>query len=44
VLKQGETSTPFASEMVTFAQFTDLIGLREIQALERHYGVTDTSH
>jgi hypothetical protein len=30
--------------MVTFAQFTDLIGLPEIQALERHYGVTDTSH
>jgi 2-methylisocitrate lyase-like PEP mutase family enzyme len=44
VLKQGETSTPFASQMVTFAQFTDLIGLPEIQALERHYGVTDTSH
>jgi 2-methylisocitrate lyase-like PEP mutase family enzyme len=44
VLKQGETSTPFASQMVTFAQFTDLIGLPEIQALERHYGVIDTSH
>lgn len=44
VLKQGETSTPFASYMVTFAQFTHLIGLPEIQALERHYGVTDSSY
>jgi 2-methylisocitrate lyase-like PEP mutase family enzyme len=44
VLKQGETSTPFASQMVTFAQFTDLIGLPEIQALQRQYGVIDTSH
>src|SRR5947209_17984840 len=40
VLKQGETSTPFASQMVTFSEFTNLIGLPEIQALERHYGVT----
>jgi 2-methylisocitrate lyase-like PEP mutase family enzyme len=40
VLKQGETSMPFASHMVTFAEFTNLIGLPEIQALERHYGVT----
>jgi len=40
VLKQGETSTPFASHMVTFTEFTNLIGLPEIQALERHYGVT----
>jgi 2-methylisocitrate lyase-like PEP mutase family enzyme len=42
VLKRGETSMPFASHMVTFAQFTDLIGLPEIQTLERRYGVTDT--
>ena len=40
ILQQGETSTPFASQMVTFAQFTKLIGLPEIQALEHHYGVT----
>ena len=40
VLKQGETSASFASQMVTFAQFTELIGLPEIQALEHHYGVT----
>ncbi len=40
ILKQGETSTPFASHMVTFSEFTNLIGLPEIQALERHYGVT----
>jgi 2,3-dimethylmalate lyase len=40
VLKQGETSTPFSTQMVTFAEFTNLIGLPEIQALERHYGVT----
>lgn len=40
VLKQGETSMPFSSQMVTFAEFTKLIGLPEIQALERHYGVT----
>src|SRR5436305_12686431 len=33
VLKQGETSTPFASHMVTFSEFTNLIGLPEIQAL-----------
>jgi 2-methylisocitrate lyase-like PEP mutase family enzyme len=40
VLKQGGTSTPFASHMVSFAQFTNLIGLPEIQALESRYGVT----
>jgi len=39
ILKRGETSIPFHSQMVTFAQFTDLIGLPEIQELERHYGV-----
>ncbi len=39
VFKQGQTSAPFAGQMVTFAQFTDHIGLPEIQALERRYGV-----
>jgi carboxyvinyl-carboxyphosphonate phosphorylmutase len=39
VFKQGQTSTPFATHMVSFAQFTDYIGLPEIQALERRYGV-----
>lgn len=39
VFKQGQTSTPFAARMVSFAQFTDYIGLPEIQALERRYGV-----
>lgn len=39
VLKRGETPTPFAEQMVTFSQFTDVIGLPEIQALERRYGV-----
>jgi len=39
VLKQGQTSTPFAAHMVSFSQFTDYIGLPEIQALERRYGV-----
>jgi carboxyvinyl-carboxyphosphonate phosphorylmutase len=39
VLKQGQTPTPFAEHMVTFSQFTDQIGLPEIQALERRYGV-----
>ena len=39
VLSQGETPTPFHSHMVTFAQFTQHIGLPEIQELERRYGV-----
>ena len=39
VLKRGETPTPFAGQMVTFSQFTDAVGLPEIQALERRYGV-----
>lgn len=39
ILKRGETSIPFHSHMVTFPQFTDLIGLPEIQELERRYGV-----
>ena len=38
-LKQGRTSLAFAERMVTFSQFTDQIGLPEIQALERRYGV-----
>lgn len=39
VLKQGNTSQAFASNMVTFSQFTDCIGLPEIQNMERLYGV-----
>ena len=39
VLKRGETPTPFHSHMVNFAQFTNQIGLPEIQELERRYGV-----
>src|SRR5713101_5785248 len=39
LLKQGQTPAPFASHKVTFSQFTDLVGLPEIQALERRYGV-----
>ena len=38
-LKQGQTPLAFAERMVTFSQFTDQIGLPEIQALERRYGV-----
>ena len=39
VLKQGQTPTAFAEHMVTFSHFTDQIGLPDIQALERRYGV-----
>ena len=39
VFKQGQTSAPFAERMVTFSQFTDQVGLPEIQALESRYGV-----
>src|SRR3989454_6708791 len=39
VLKQGQTPTAFAELMVTFSHFTDQIGLPDIQALERRYGV-----
>lgn len=39
LLKQGETSSSFASNMVTFSQFTDLVGLPEIAEMERRYGV-----
>src|SRR6266702_3067503 len=39
VLKQGQTPASIASQMVTFSQFTDHIGLPDIQALEKRYGV-----
>jgi carboxyvinyl-carboxyphosphonate phosphorylmutase len=39
VLKQGQTPASFASQMVTFSQFTEHIGLPDIQALEKRYGV-----
>ena len=38
-LKQGQTSLAFAERMVTFSQFTDQVGLPDIQDLERRYGV-----
>src|SRR5881392_518732 len=39
LLKRGETPSAYAEHMVTFSQFTQNIGLPEIQELERHYGV-----
>jgi carboxyvinyl-carboxyphosphonate phosphorylmutase len=39
LLKRGETTQPFVSRMVTFGEFTNLVGLPEIQSLERRYGV-----
>jgi len=39
LLKRGETPSAFAEHMVTFSQFTQNIGLPEIQELERYYGV-----
>lgn len=39
VLKQGRTPLAFAERKATFSQFTDQIGLPDIQALERRYGV-----
>ncbi len=39
ILKQGQTPASFSSQMVTFSQFTDHIGLPDIQALEKRYGV-----
>jgi 2-methylisocitrate lyase-like PEP mutase family enzyme len=39
VFKQGQTPTVQMENMVTFAQFTDLIGLPGIQKLEQRYGV-----
>jgi len=38
-LKEGQTPTALAEHTVTFAQFTDQIGLPDIQSLERRYGV-----
>ncbi len=40
VLKQGKTPTAFTEHSLTFSQFTDIIGLPDIQELERHYGVS----
>ena len=37
LLKQGRIPTTFTDHMVTFSQFTDYVGLPEIQALEHHY-------
>ena len=39
VLKQGQTPTGFAERTISFAQFTDQVGLPDIQSLERRYGV-----
>jgi len=39
LLKQGQTPAAFAEHTVTFAHFTDQIGLPDIQALERRYGI-----
>ncbi|HEV2579471.1 MAG TPA: isocitrate lyase/PEP mutase family protein [Ktedonobacteraceae bacterium] len=39
LLKTGATPTAFSEHMVTFSQFTTQIGLPDIQALERRYGV-----
>ena len=40
VFKQGKTPTAFSERSLTFSQFTDEIGLPDIQELERHYGVS----
>ena len=39
ILKQGHVLSQFAERLVTFPQFTDLIGLPDIYALERRYNV-----
>jgi carboxyvinyl-carboxyphosphonate phosphorylmutase len=39
VLKRGEVATVLSEHMMTFAQFTDTIGLPAIQELEKLYGV-----
>lgn len=39
LLKQGAIPTSFSSQMVTFSQFTQHIGLPDIQELERRYKV-----
>ena len=38
-LKQGQVPSASQNPTVTFGEFTDLIGLPDIQSLERHYGV-----
>jgi len=39
LLKTGETPAAYGERMVTFSQFTTQLGLPDIQALERRYGV-----
>jgi 2-methylisocitrate lyase-like PEP mutase family enzyme len=39
LLKQGQIPTDFADRMVTFSEFTEHVGLPEIQRLERRYGL-----
>ncbi len=39
VFKQGQTPVPFREHMLSFSQFTDQIGLPQIQEIERRYGV-----
>src|SRR3989440_1554026 len=39
VLKQGQTPSVFAEHTISFSQFTDQVGLPDIQSLERRYGV-----
>lgn len=39
LLKTGETPAGYRERMTTFAQFTTLVGLPDIQASERRYGV-----
>ena len=40
VLKQGKTPTAFSEHSLSFSQFTDAIGLPDIQELEHRYGVS----
>ncbi len=40
VLKEGKTPKDFSEHALTFSQFTDTIGLPDIQELERRYGVS----
>jgi 2-methylisocitrate lyase-like PEP mutase family enzyme len=42
ILKRGETSAQFRSQLVTFSRFTDAVGLPEIQEFERRYGVNQS--
>ena len=39
-IAQGQPPAAFAAQSVTFGQFTQHVGLPNIQALERRYGVT----